>query len=486
MPYLSKKELRDFSRKFVFKKQVGGREIPRETSLGTITETVGGRIKKSVLSLKEASRIVDRFVLPPDDVAKSVTTSFTETRVKLLKLCLKSNTPEQRWKKCRDFLIENINTQMPGNNVEHNSAVDNLMKSDSCISQCIQAIAFFNATDVNLPEGVILLVRPLDDTGKTPVNLSFPQHFFERHGTTLKAYVQDLGLIAEKYIDKNYPFLREELDNNYQLSCSILTDLQTGKLHILRHKDFFKAFNRQYPDLVKTYRLNSTMRPPEILNPLKTDAQRIFLQRFTSNEISEWKWEKTPISGWDIERIIKDYFPDIQGKVDSIKLTSIEYKPDNPLLNEKSLRYELADLYMEKLNLYERKKVLIGLEKNIKGFRLFRIKEFRDLIEELESDKNLERNILNLIRELELHYSKLINKSRKYDKWFEYVKITECIQQGFKPMKAYNIVAPEDKWKTVSKRYRRLVNEAKKQGFDVNDPAHVNEIKRKYGIPDIF
>jgi len=85
MRFLSDKELKDFSRKFVFR-------------------------AKKYLSLKKASKIVEWFILPRKAQEKHVAASFSETRVKLLKLCLNSQTPNGRWKKCRDFLVERLET----------------------------------------------------------------------------------------------------------------------------------------------------------------------------------------------------------------------------------------------------------------------------------------------------------------------------------------------------------------------------------------
>ena len=466
MGFLSDKELKDFSRKFVFLKWIGE------------------RTKKKKLSLKEASQIVEWFVEPEprEDLQKHITASFSETRVKLLKLCLNSQTPNGRWKKCRDSLVKRLETLVIGDNVEQSLVFDNLMDPNSFICQCIKVVVFFNATDkgVNLPEGVIIRFPP-------PIHLSFSNHRFERSGTTLKAYANDRENIAEKYINMSYFDVWDELDRNYKPLVSTLIDTVNDKKYLIRHNEFYEEFEKQYTDFINSFSLNPNMEPEELLknSSLLKAPQRTFLQKVTESKIYNWKWVK-PVVHWDVERVINDYFPDLQGKIKSIGLQSIRYKPDNPLLNEESLRYELADLYLEKLSLYERKEILVGLAKKKKDFSVFRLKAFRDLVDEWANNKSLNQNILNLIRQLSAHYSGVLNNPKEYARWYEYVEISKLIQQGNKPMKVYKIVAPGDKSTSVSKRYRRRREEAKQMGYNVNDPNHIQDIKRKWDIPDLI
>jgi hypothetical protein len=88
----------------------------------------------------------------------------------------------------------------------------------------------------------------------------------------------------------------------------------------------------------------------------------------------------------DISKVAKEYFPDIQKEIVSIIRGSFPYlwKPDNCLLDEDSLRYELADLYLRRFKPYKRERLLLDQDT---GLSIINLKTFRDLIAQWEREK---------------------------------------------------------------------------------------------------
>jgi hypothetical protein len=201
------------------------------------------------------------------------------------------------------------------------------------------------------------------------------------------------------------------------------------------------SLTKKHPELVKTYHLNSNTIPGEILEKsLDKNAQKNFLCEFTGNRITKWKWERGVFTNLDASKIAKEYFPAIQEEIESISpKTNLIWQPDNYLLDEDSLKYELADLYLQRLTLYEREKLLIGyIVGYIKDLSIFNLKTFRDLLAQWELDGE-NGKIVWLLERLNSHRNEHGKDPKERDKWLEYVRISNLIQKNKKCMIAYRM-----------------------------------------------
>jgi hypothetical protein len=84
-PWLSEQELRRLTKRFVIQHGEEGEK---------------GRVHPSV---EQISKAVDRFVMGTKTKAKCLKPTFIRTRVKLLELCLETETSRERWNVCRNF-----------------------------------------------------------------------------------------------------------------------------------------------------------------------------------------------------------------------------------------------------------------------------------------------------------------------------------------------------------------------------------------------
>lgn len=480
--WLSKQKLKRLAKRFVIQQGKRGER---------------GRVHPSV---EQISKAVNRFVIEPKTKEKCLKPTFTSTRVKLLELCLEAQTPRERWTICRDFLIERLESQVfkslenskltQDNKVEPSDVVRDLFNPHSLLNQCVKVMVLFNVTDdnTNFPDDLIIEFS-------RGIEHSFPRHRLTRYVILLKAKTVE-GEVVERFIPANKETISRFIfgmdpENKFSLSFLILID-QNSKPHVIKHDDFFEKFTKSHKSVIEKYKLNSSMNPSYWFSKLKDpvniysgkEKQDKFLKELTGQMITKVKWEKEGIKKIVISKVAKEYFPDIQKEIVSISHGGFPYlwKPDNCLLDEDSLGYELADLYLERFKSYERARLLLD---QVTGLSIINLKTFRDLIAMWEREKAT-GNIIEILKRLESYYHKDRKNIKEYTKWFEYVKIKELVQQRCKIMVACEIVNPGDKPKTVHKRYERQKAEAKAQGFNIDDPAHIQEIKRKWDIPDII
>jgi hypothetical protein len=426
MEYISKQKLRAFAKRLKFS------EI----------DTNGHR-RNVPITLKQAKNAVKRFV-SLDREAKYLKPSFVDTRIKVFEIRLKEKTPLERWTKVRDFLIDRLKSQVlhayitakvaQDNKVEPIMVLISLLDSGSSLNWFAKAVAFFNLTDnIKLPYGTTVNLAP----GR------FPQYGLVPGEMMLQAKTKK-GKIMERLIPRNAEnealAFGQDLKGRFSVTYSILTE-QDSKPHIIKHDEFFDKFNKKHPELVKTYHLNSNTIPGEILaKSLEKNAQKNFLCEFTGNRITKWKWERGVFTNLDASKIAKEYFPAIQEEIESISpKTNLIWQPDNYLLDEDSLKYELADLYLQRLTLYEREKLLIGyIVGYIKDLSIFNLKTFRDLLAQWELDGE-NGKIVWLLERLNSHRNEHGKDPKERDKWLEYVRISNLIQKYKKSMIAYRM-----------------------------------------------
>lgn len=464
MEYLSKQKLKDFAKRF-----------------GTLKRDEEGQLRNIPLTLEEATQAIERFVSLSHRLDK-LKPSFVETRVKVLEICLEEKKPVKRWTKVRDFLVERLESQivnarfnqpiLQNKKVEPRFVLQDLFDPNSLLNWCFKVVILFNVTDDSAA-----LPKDIDITFFSGIGQIFPKYQLMRRGIMLRVYTQN-GRVLERYIPSNTKEFYTEFCTQYDVTYSILVD-QNSKFHFIRHDEFFDEFSKQHPDLVKTYRLTSSIRPSEILKNFQGDAQRRFLKKFLGVPITESKWEAEGLTATDGTRIAEEYFPNLEEEITSISWEPFpRWKPDNYLFDEDSLRYELADLYLKRFELEEREKIL---KQNIGNFSIFNLKTFRDLVADWENNKNL-ANILWTLKTLESYYYRHRRDPKKRENWLEYVRIEKFIQTGYKPMRAYRLVSPGEKERAVQKRYLRQKEEARKLGYDIEDPKHLEKIKREWNI----
>lgn len=460
MEYLSKRKLKAFASRFSFEEK-GHKE----------------KIKRVPITLENARQAVARFISP---LQSDLKTSFVETRIRLLKICLEEKAPLERWVKARDFLLED---SLQDHELEPSGNLSYLMNQDSLLNQCIKVVVLFNLTDdnVSVPEDMIIEFS-------FRIEHSFPNHRLIRHVISLKAITIE-GEVTERLIPANQENLSSLLfgvnsDNRFSVTYSILID-QNSQPHIIKHDDFFDKFTKSYKDIVKKYHLDSSMKLSDwfhkLQNPIDIysgkERQVRFLKELTGKNITKVRWEAERITKIVISKVVKEYFPDVQKEIISIKPRFPRlWKPDNYLFDEDLLRYELIDLYLKRFEPYKREKLL---KEHIEDISIFNLKTFRELIAKWESDKETE-SIIRMLKRLESHYNKQTKNPKEREKMIEYLKICSLIQQGFSRMGAYRSAArPNEKVNTVEQRYIRL---RKKLGNIVNDPQHLEKIKKDWEI----
>lgn len=464
MKYLSKRKLKCFANRFCY---------------GERDET--GQLKKVHITFEEATVAIEHFI-SLHFRANELKRSFIETRVKVLKICLEEKSPLERWVKVRDFLVERLDSQVLGayitqgilqdSEVEPRFVLENILRPDSYLSWCVKVVVLFNVTDDSIP-----LPEDLRTNFGSGIDHNFPMYTLRQRGVKLIAHTKG-GEVIEKYISDPFLEFYKGFHKKYDVKCSILVD-QDSKTYWIRYDWFFERFNKLHSDLVKTYKLNSDTKPSEILGILHEDAQRDFLKKLIGNSITKWRWKLEGPIGFETIKCAEEHFPDQKREIRSISWqVSPRWKPDNYLLDEDLLRYELADSYLQRFQPQGREEILI---ENIRDLSIFNLKSFRELVANWEGKKDF-ANILGMLKTLEWHYHKHRHDPKEREKWLEYVRIERLIQKEYKPMKAYRLVSPGEKERAVQKRYLRQKEEARKLGYDIKDPKHLGEIKREWNI----
>lgn len=473
MEYLKKQKLKAFANRFLFPQKDGK-----------------GHSRNVPITLEQATQAIDHFVSLRQ--LENLKPSFIKTRIKVLEICLEEKTPLERWIKVRDFLINRLESQVLNVYITQDTLQDHevppwgvlssLMRPDSFPNWCIKVVVLFNVTDDNvvLPEEIIM------EFG-SGIEHSFPLHRLTRRGILLKAKTNN-GEIIERLIPMNTENFAlawgKDLRNKFSITYSILLD-QDSVSHIIRHNYFFDEFKKQYPGFVETYKLDSKMTPVEILErSLIRDAQQKFLEKFTGSTMTKWKWEKGMFTHIDVSKLAREYFRDVKEKIASISTGNIypRWNPNNHLFDEDLLRYELIDLYLQRFEPYERENLLVH---NLENLSIFNLKTFRDLIARWEYDKE-NGKIVWMIEHLKSNHYKHRKDPKERDKWLEYVRISRLIQEYKKPMLAYRMyrmtVRHNDKVEAIKVEYRRQRKKAIKEGYDIKNPKHLEEIKKKWNL----
>lgn len=467
MNYLSKDQLKQFKRRFLVNRR-----------------DKRGRLRQLPIPTEEAIQVIKGFVSlggSEDQLKKS----FIETRIKLLEICLSENTPQKRWKKARNFLVKKLETQIPrpylsgqtlrDHQIKPTSVLKSLLNKDSILSRCIKLIVLLNVTndDIKIPNDLQISYR-LD---------MFPFYDLTRQGTMLRAHTKR-GETIERYD----PNLYEDTFNKFHVNCSVLID-QNSELHPINNDLFFQKLNELYPEYVEKYKLKKSMKPSYLLSKLgpdtdiysKRERQYKLLKEITGEDITKYNWEIENTDDIDLHKISDAYFREFENEIISISWEFYpHWKPNDPLLDEASLRYELADLYLGTLDDKVREEALLN---NIRDLSIFNLKAFRDMITKWENNKDY-ANIILTLQKLENHYYKHRGDPKERDKWLEYVRIETLLQKGLKPMDAYRRLSTGEKVRTIQKRYQRLKEKAVELGFNIKDPKHVDKIKTNWNIFD--
>lgn len=480
MQYLSKQKLKAFTKRFLL-----ARADKR------------GRIRNVPITSKEANQAIERFV-SLNRKRKELKPSFINVRVNVLGICLKEKTPLNRWIKVRDFLINRLESQvlnaypnqdiLQDHEVEPSHVLSYLMNPDSFLCWCIKLVVLFNVTDekVNIPADLYL-------DFVSGIKYYFPIHRLRRRKLLLKAKTKD-GEIIETLIPYNKDnaglVWGTDITGKFSVTFSILVD-QDSKQYQINNELLFQKLCDLYPDYVEKYKLDNTMKPSFLLSKLGTSTDiysrkerqiKLLESIIGKNEIQElqWKWEAQNVTVIDLRKVADTYFPEIMNDIISISPGSIplRWKPNNYIFDEDSLRYELIDLYLQRFEPHEREKSLM---EQIKDLSIFNLRSFRDLIAKWESDKDI-GNIIWMLERLQNHYIKHRKDPKEREKWIEYTRIVKLVQQGFKQMDAYKRISAGDNERTIQKRYLRQREKAKKLGYDINNPEHLEEIKKAWNI----
>lgn len=476
LKYLSKQKVRAFAKRFL------------------TSETDKKRRARNVpIPLETAIECIERFTLAHQPI-EELKPSFVDTRIKLLEICLQEKTPLERWIKVRDFLVVRLESQvlnaylnqntLPDEEVEPEHILRYLMNRGSFLSWCIKVVVLFSITDNDaiLPDDVLI------DVG-SGIEYNFPSFSLTRSGFLLNAKTKN-GFIINRRIQnssENFALLwGTPTALNFTLTYSILVD-QDSKTHIIEHDDFFDRFTKSYGEIVKQHKLDPSMKPSYWLSKLEDpinvysgkERQQKFLKELTGKRITKRDWQAEHLTVIDISKVVKEFFPDVKEEIVSISGSlPIRWIPDNYLFDEDSLRYELIDLYLQKFEPYEREKLLVQF---IEDFSIFNLNSFRELMAKWETNKEI-GNIVWALERFKSHYNKHRKDPKERDKWLEYVRISAYIQRGYKPMLAYRIVSPNEKVNTIEQRYLRQRKEARKLNYNVEDPNHLKEIKKKWNL----
>jgi len=314
--------------------------------------------------------------------------SFVETRMSLFKICLEEKTATKRWTKVKDYLLDRLESQVLGifitqgemedKEVDPPDILKNLMDPNSYLCQCIKTVVLFNITDKNeiLPDEVLI------DFG-SGIEYSFPEHTIKHQVIILKAITIN-GVIIERGIPANDDNLSnifgDVLNSKFATKYSLLSD-QDSNIHVIQGDKFFNYISKGYPDFIRTYKLNSSMKPSSLFHAFKQEVQQKILKEYTGSEISQWKWVVENKTAIDISKVVKEYFSDVNDTIISIRPNyPIKWEPNNYLFDEDSLRSGLADKFLQGFPLHER----VGmLSEHIQDISVFNLKTFRDIIQKM-------------------------------------------------------------------------------------------------------
>lgn len=372
---LSKVEIKDFAERF--------------KTLKNNEET--NQKQKVSLTFQQANKAIENFISFGRKDLKKLKPSFVYNRVNIIKLCLQNQTPLNRWDKIKKLLIDHIDSQiinlvnkdgkLTQYELKPSEIISNLISPNSPISLCIKLLVLFNITDdkIKLSDGIVV------DWGFSDIENAFPRYNLIRRGVLLKAKTRTAEII-KKLLPLNedtYALsLGKDLSNKFSTTYSILIYADTCKY--INNNKFFDFIYKQKSSILRSYNISPNENPPNILNVFNNEVQKKLLQQFLGKSIIKFKWGES-FSFLDVLKIAKEYFPDQCEEVDTIM--SIEHnanwKPDNYLLNENSLRYELIDIYLNTLAPDEREKYLIKLSKEINDFSIFNLTTFRELVQKV-------------------------------------------------------------------------------------------------------
>lgn len=410
--------------------------------------------------------------------------SFIRTRIEILDICIKYKDPYELWDKVKEYLINKLESQIPiGSGRNHTVSgmdlkfvedkhvtpfmiVDNLLNPDSYLSSCIKLVSLFNLTNpkLQLPKDVFYTI------------FQFPSYELRRIGVTLRAFTKS-NRIVEKHITcdsretvrKEYEKIEKEISTDYSVIETSLVVMRKSVILNIEHEKFNLVFKELFPDIYDKYRIKSST-PRYLITKLidkskpniSRNNEKKLLKKVTGHRFEKYQWLHEGIKVVD-HRKIEKYFPEYP---EIVKLKEIEanpiYIPHNNLINSDLLRYEILDLYLDKLPQVLFQRILSKCKNNLEFINL---SSFRIPIQK------------------QIDYIKILNKD--YKKWLEYVAVAKLIQQGTKPKKVYKIIKPNENWDTTRKRYGRQRKKVIELGCDLKDKSHINKIMKIYNISEL-
>lgn len=426
----------------------------------------------------KAKEAVERF-LDAGKIGEDSDKRFESTRLELLRICYKEKNPQTRWDKAKNLLLDNLESQtlLPTDSSIKYPYIFNLDAilriGKSFVSQCMRLITLLNTLDVGLPEGIKIFYSVLGDLNSFQIQYNFMHIRVRLRGGEIKG----IDIPVKEFLE------------NYQIYYSIFG---SGKYRYrIRHETFFDEFKKRHPEEVKTYRLNPKMKPSEILNYFDQSFQEEFLADIFDELLRDkirdgidrkkikWKLVYESTTEIDIKKIAA-----LLGKTES-DFTGIAkefrplWRPNDPLLDIKTLTDELADCYLRKLSFSEIQESFWRLLPTF-DYDLFSIPTFRYMIGSWKENK-IHENLRSLQRVLDDIYThsnvRAVQTEKKY--WGLYLDVErfrmekECTkQQAFKELaKDYGM-----KCSTIATRYKEKAKEARRLNLTAQD------IIKKYGL----
>lgn len=480
MKQISNKNIKAFSERFGYRRK--------------------GRNSLVPISNEQARQAIDNFITLNGD--GDIKPSFVETRLRLLKICLEEETASKRWTKVRDFLLENLESQvlsvyitqsdLQNDEVKSSHIMSYLMDPNSFLCQCIKAVVLFNITDdkAKLPNELLI------DFG-SGIEHSFPLHKLNRHNILLIAKTKD-GRIIEKELPYNgnnavLTINSADSENKISWTYSVLKVKNTKKSYKILHDAFYKLFEKLHKDIVIRYNLDSSKNPSywfsKLSDPMDNysskERQRKILKELTGQYMMAWNWKKEGKTIYDISKTAKIYFPEVKEKIVSIRpIYPIPWKPYIHLLDENFLRNEIIVEYLKRFEPEDRERLFI---ENLQSCSVFNLESFRLIVDGWERKRDIP-NIILMLQTLLSIYRPYNKGSKERSKMIQYVKISKIIfnSKGKKDkMGVYRMVSPNEKVNTVEQRYLRIKNKLKEKGYDVDDPNHLSEIVSKWNISEV-
>lgn len=442
--------------------------------------------------IKVAKKALNRFLNKGRDECGK---DFEKTRLKLVQICYEEKTPQKRWAKARDLLVENIGTQIPvkstfsyhlrkklqkklGNqttpldeNPSNYNILYMILDNSSYVYECVKLVAIFNTfsnPEKLLPRNVKLFFSE---------KLDFEAWNFRYE--SMRIHIQPKSG-EKKTID-----IPEDIYNKFKVPCSLLEYTgEDGKEHsVVRQDSFYNRFKEKYTDIVRTFKLSLNHKPSQILSVLETEFQRKFLKTLIMKEFTNWKWKQELVPLMERGAIIEKIIEPNNIKAEEIEDFSIErnplWEPDKPYLNTNAMSFELADHVIKKLTLSERRILLLQASSMI-NYGIFEIPSFGEIVNSWRENHN-EKELRSLSRIINKTFSrsemKLKETANTY--WGIYIDVEKLIQGGLTKKQAYKRLAVKYhnmKSSTICARYKEKAVEAKASNLDVQD------IISKYGL----